>query len=231
MNNKPTGLSRWRRGRRGGSAMLEFSLIIPVLAIVTALTFFVGWAMVNLLNVSIADRYAAWRYVYDGNNSVQSPTADIVRAKFLSNADSNVSVTQLVLTPSSINQLMSDAAQQGSQDAGTYANLTIPNFPTAQGATVVANFPPPYNSWKRFTWPLTNSCIRDGGPWELNPLYLNGGQVPLAWPKIDTQNAFFDTGFVLSEFNTNLLQLSDQTVAQDLKVLLLACWPQRLPGP
>ena len=57
---------RRRRFRRRGTAVTEFVLVLPFLAIILALTFFFGWAMMHKQQVLVADRYSAWQRVETG---------------------------------------------------------------------------------------------------------------------------------------------------------------------
>jgi hypothetical protein len=47
--------------------MIEFAMVIPLLAAVLGFTFFFGWAMVNQQHVKIADRFQTWRRVREGH--------------------------------------------------------------------------------------------------------------------------------------------------------------------
>lgn len=50
---------------RRGTAMVEFVMCIPLLALLIAGMFFLGWAMRNQQKVKISNRYAAWRDVHN----------------------------------------------------------------------------------------------------------------------------------------------------------------------
>ena len=54
-----------------GTAMLEFIMCIPLMAILIAAIFFFGWVMRNQQRVRIATRYASWKHVYDTSPSTQ----------------------------------------------------------------------------------------------------------------------------------------------------------------
>lgn len=53
-----------RAARQRGTVLMEFVLVIPMLAGIIALTYFFGWAMKNQQRVRAANRYAAWRWVH-----------------------------------------------------------------------------------------------------------------------------------------------------------------------
>ena len=58
--------ARNMRRRRRGTAMIEFVLCIPLLALVIAAVFFFGMVMRNQQRLRAADRYVVWRTVHNG---------------------------------------------------------------------------------------------------------------------------------------------------------------------
>ncbi|HOD81697.1 MAG: hypothetical protein BWX88_04407 [Planctomycetes bacterium ADurb.Bin126] len=50
--------------RRRGTVLLEFVMVIPLLAGIIALTYFFGWSMKNQQRVRASNRYAVWRWVH-----------------------------------------------------------------------------------------------------------------------------------------------------------------------
>ena len=63
MKKITAGSSGFCPGRRRGTVMIEFMMVIPLLAVILGYTFFFGWAMVNQQHVKIVDRFQTWRKV------------------------------------------------------------------------------------------------------------------------------------------------------------------------
>ena len=130
-----------------GTAMLEFVMCIPLMAILIAAIFFFGWVMRNQQRVCIAARYTSWKYVYDTTPSTQQ-----LNDKFFDDRghdiyidlDSDTATNQV--RESFINEVTTSDA-----DAGEYAqDLISRNLPGGSYALLRSQFATNSPRWRKW---------------------------------------------------------------------------------
>ena len=165
MTNKWRTMQRRRCHRRGGTAIVEFALVIPFLAMVLLLTFSFGWAMSNQQRVWAADRYACWKQVRTGAQT----TGDQLNQTFFNRRASSVSVDYLERGwPNWSDDLQSYVGEVAKVNAasGELADGLIFNrFRLGERASVQADFPTNNLFWKHFSGPIQSRHTRAGLEW------------------------------------------------------------------
>jgi hypothetical protein len=152
-----------RPGVRRGTALIEFVLAIPFLAVIISLTFFFGWSLANQQAIKVSDRYLAWSDI--ANNTRVAPggvqSATDINATFMQAKGMNVQTSYGSSSASTdtLNDLVSDAGQV----AGPVAQYMVDNSPQACSVTVGAEFP--NQAWKQFTGQITGDFAREGVEW------------------------------------------------------------------
>ena len=149
------------RRSRGGSALIEFVMIIPLMAMIIGLTFFFGWTMANRLHVRESSRYASWRHA----RTDQAVGSGQLNNDFFENRATDIGITRGLGTEETIDDLISAAATQGNEHA-TFADSVIWGC-GHQGRTVRvrAKFPSDVGLYRRFQGRLASYFSRDGKQW------------------------------------------------------------------
>lgn len=132
-NSKAPG--EWRFGRRG-TAMVEFVLVLPLLLTVLAATFFFGWAMMHKHQVSVADRYAAWRRVETGG----WPSEDRINEVCFADRAKDVDLVSEAAVRQTARDLVDVAGQQGAPVELLAEELVVERYPGGKRARVSATF-------------------------------------------------------------------------------------------
>jgi hypothetical protein len=159
------GASPGGRTRRG-AALIEFVLVIPLLALVLGLTFFFGWSMRNQQRMRMAFRYAAWRRVHGVGETLPSPVSSReINRKFFGDAAAGVGVH----FPRGPDQVLIDYVGEVSARSGRAGalaeELVLGHFPRGRGARGSAEFPTDVGLWQKFTGAIRASHVRDGVEW------------------------------------------------------------------
>jgi hypothetical protein len=150
-----------RLRRRGGTAILEFAVSLPLLALVLVCTFFFGWAVMNQQHVWIADRYACWRQVRNGSTA----TAQELNQNFFGGRATNIS-TARDSGSSKTEQDFVSAVAADNRPAGDLAQELVMNrFPKGLHVSIQAEFPTSVKYWQRFTGAIQSSHEREGVEW------------------------------------------------------------------
>jgi hypothetical protein len=155
-NRRPRRL----HGRRG-TAIVEFAVSLPLLALVLTVTFFFGWAVMNQNHVWIADRYACWRQVRNGS----VPTDGFLNQKFFGGVAQNVATGRNAGSTRTEQDLVS-AVSAENQPAGSLAQeLVLNQFPKGLDVTIQATFPTSVRFWQQFTGAIHSQHARAGVEW------------------------------------------------------------------
>ena len=147
-----------------GTAMLEFIMCIPLMAILIAAIFFFGWVMRNQQRVRIADRYTSWKRVYD-----TTPSEQDINEKFFDDRGYNIS--REVDSDTATNQVREsfiDAVEKRDAPAGGYAqDLINRNLPGGSYVLLRSQFNTNSGKWKKWaeSGAIERSHVRDGRPW------------------------------------------------------------------
>jgi hypothetical protein len=135
-------------GRRG-TALVEFVVALPFLAMLIALTFFLGFAMGNRQQVIVAARHAAWSQA----SGSPAPSAG--------QASPSASGSGPRQTPQ---DLVAAVGSAGGSVSLAQA-LFIDTFPGGSSASVSTEFATSVAAWQQFRGAISASCAREGGPW------------------------------------------------------------------
>ena len=161
---------RAKLARRKGTMALELYMVIPLLAFIVVLIFFLGWAMVNQQSVRVSDRYAAWSNVYGGGCSNIA-----INQNFMENSAANVLLDYAPGSTQTAQDLVRNA-QNGDPSplgAGVLAGDLIPNYaPVGCRDAVSAEFPSPPGAalWQRWQGPIQDGYGREGVEWRRSEL-------------------------------------------------------------
>jgi hypothetical protein len=147
--------------RNSGTALIEFVMTIPFLAVVISLTFFFGWSLKNQQEVKVSDRYLAWSDTTRGG----APSATDINVAFFETKAVNVR-TDYNNSPSASTDTLNDMVSKAGQVARPVAQYMADNSPHACSVSVGADFPPPTSTpWKQFTGQMTGDYAREGVEW------------------------------------------------------------------
>ena len=147
-------------GRRG-TALVEFAMVIPLLALIIGLTFFFGWTMTNQQHVWVSSRYAAWRQVRPGD-AVGNARLNSV---FFEDRAADVGIERGLGQAETLAELVAAVGQMG-QAAEQHAGMVVWNrCPRGRTATVAAEFPSDVGLWRRFSGAIRGYHARDGRQW------------------------------------------------------------------
>ena len=157
-NSKAPG--EWRFGRRG-TAMVEFVLVLPLLLTVLAATFFFGWAMMHKHQVSVADRYAAWRRVETGS----WPSEDRINEVCFADRAKDVDLVSEAAVGQTARDLVDVAGQQGGPVKLLAEELVVERYPGGKQARVSATFRHAMALWAKSAGTITHHHGREGVTW------------------------------------------------------------------
>jgi hypothetical protein len=147
--------------RRRGAVIVEFVMAIPLLALIIALTYFFGWAMMHQQQVWIADRYAAWRAVRGGGGA----GGGHLNATFFRDEAANVSVSG-GSGPAETLQDYVFAVGSYSAEGERLADATVlGRWPRGRSASVGARFAPIPEGFRHLTGPIRSAHVREGVAW------------------------------------------------------------------
>jgi hypothetical protein len=139
---------------RKGTALLEFVMSIPLLAMVIAGTFFFGWVMRNQQRVRIASRHAAWSQVYESAETANSADVDDL---FFDTRGEGTSVEGEGFAGSALEDYVT-AVRTRDEDAGRVVEemITEADPPAARREIVESNFQTNNELWRK----LAKGAIR-----------------------------------------------------------------------
>ena len=249
LGNLPTGAvvavsattldSRMKRHRSRGTAMVEFVMCIPLLALLISGMFFFGWAMRNQQKVKVSDRYAVWRAVHNANAEADAssyaytlygePDQGAQRDQFIQDfIDENVidPTTDILIAqflggradnaqlnvgsgPAETQQQLVDAVS--GSDAERLADRTIAgNFPGSVMAEVSSDFLTDMELWEYFA--------RNGG---MKSSHVRDGVQWRRW-QTSTEDAVRDV--FLTELDQAVRTVPDATLQENLRSLYERNW-------
>lgn len=167
--------SDFRLGRRRGNVMIEFVLVIPLLATILGFTFFFGWAMVNQQHVKIADRFQTWRKVRAGSRVGAAVLNDrIFQGHLDENTYAQESGTTSAETKKTLEYLV-EAAEAQSPEAGALAQpMVMDRSPHGQWTTVRGRFPSDigiFQQVENYQGDIRHTHMRDGKEWRWRQIW------------------------------------------------------------
>jgi hypothetical protein len=146
---------------RGGAAIIEFAMCIPVLAMVVALTFFFGWGMVNQQQVWVAGRYACWRQVRAGS----AATGDELNIDFCAGRASTFTASRDGGTTRAEQDFVDDVAAESAVAGDLAKGLVIDRYPKGLGVDCSGDFPTSNRVWRQFAGSIHGRSARIGVEW------------------------------------------------------------------
>lgn len=145
-----------------GTATVEFVMAIPLLVLVIAGTFFLGWVMRNHQRLRVADRYAAWRNVH-----ASTPSSEQVNEEFFDGRGIDIRLRSDAGDPR-ILETWVGTVQTDSEDAGDLVENLVFSFrvPRGSGMTVETKFDTNNAFWKKLAdSPMDSRHVREGRDW------------------------------------------------------------------
>ncbi|MCP4376219.1 MAG: hypothetical protein GY794_08615 [bacterium] len=170
-----TGSNGFRPAGRRGNVMIEFVMIIPLLAAILGFTFFFGWAMVNQQHVKIADRFQTWRRVRSGSRVSAESLNDGIFQGYLDEDRYYHDVgTFTTETSKTLEELVMAAGVQ-SPDAEILANpLVMEDAERGRLTTVHGHFPSEigiFQQVENYQGDIRHTHMRDGREWRWQQLW------------------------------------------------------------
>ncbi len=145
-----------------GTALLEFIICIPLMAVLIAGIFFFGWVMRNQQRMRIADRYASWKSVHSSTPSTQD-----INEQFFADRGDNIQLD--FDTETSTRQVRYKFVEAFSDSsAGLYVqNLVDKNLPGGSHVFLESEFTTNNARWRQWaeSGGLQHSHVRDGRYW------------------------------------------------------------------
>ncbi len=151
--------------------MLEFALVIPLIAFVIAAVFFFAWGLRNRMGMEMSDRYLTWWIVRGANFPVRlGPTPhDIIMRGLLMDRTVKDMYGNWYDEYEDTKQTLRDLSKQTndySPEAGAVAQeLLLDSWPLGNGVLLTATFPTPAGVWEKLSGEYQSRYIRDGVEW------------------------------------------------------------------
>ncbi len=238
------------RHTRRGTALIEFVMCIPLLALIIAGTYFFGMVMRNDQRLCVSDRYHAWRVVQ--NADAETDMRDQAHRQF-GEPDENAEYDQFcsayrevnVTEPSGeyINERflqmraseveishhggtrdtldeLEESAYEKSSDAGDLARESLQRWPHGSVSRIDAEFPQEQEALKSFV------VEGDGGDGDMETrvYYRRGYRDGVQWRR--WQNSYLEPirELFLYELDDAVENVADGTIRDNLKDLYLERW-------
>ncbi|OPX22160.1 MAG: hypothetical protein B1H04_05440 [Planctomycetales bacterium 4484_123] len=125
--------------------MVEFTLVVPILAVILSLVFFFGWSLMHKHQVIVADRYAAWQRIETG----RWPGTDKLNESFFANKALDVSLGGAATGRRTATELAGAAGDLNRRSGSLAEELLLDRFPTGRRAHVSAKFHGHQALWER----------------------------------------------------------------------------------
>ena len=175
MKRITAGSSGFRLGRRRGNVLIEFVLVIPLLAAILGFTFFFGWAMVNQQHVKIADRFQTWRQVRAGSQVGARALNERIFQGYLDEESYHQnSGTYSTETLKTLEGLVM-AADAKSPQAGAIAQpMVMDRSPRGRWTTVHGSFPSEigiFQQVENYQGAIRHTHMRDGKEWRWRQIW------------------------------------------------------------
>lgn len=194
---------------RRGTAIAEFVLAVPLLAMVVALTFFFGWVMMNKHQVLVASRYSAWQRVDTG----AWPSEGRLNYIVFNNRASDVVLSSEAPVGETADELISQAGDMSPRTEVLAEELITERYPPGRRAHVSADFNPRQAFWQ--------SVMK--GMYDLHHLY---GREGVTWRRAEVSCWAVLRNQYYSELDDSLGRVSAPAdgMAQMIRGLYLGEW-------
>ena len=163
-------MRRCRHGRRG-AAIVELAVCIPLIAVIIAMVFFLGFAMTNHQRVRLSARYTVWRDLYGWYEISDPPGRVLNRDEALNMIFFNYKADPVsidgphAMQPQTISDLVAAAGQMGAWPEEFADRTVAQSFPHGSCVKVSAKFPTTVKAWEDFTGAISSRHCRDGVEW------------------------------------------------------------------
>jgi len=142
--------------------MVEFTLVVPLLALITGLTFFFGWAFMHKHQVVVADRYAVWQRV----ENRAWPTEEKLNRAFFADKAVDVALGERGLSRQTAQDLVDEAGDRHQPAELLADELLMERFPGGHRAGVAAEFTSKRNLWRKYADShIRSDHAREGITW------------------------------------------------------------------
>ena len=157
-----------RTSRRRGNVLMEFVLIIPLLATILGLTFFFGWAFTNQQHVKVSDRFQCWRRVRAGSKASVSQ----LNAWFFQNRANEDTFDQGGGSgpTETLRDLIDTVGNFSTRAEGLAEGVVWNRAERGRRAMVAAEFPSEVGIYQQFTGKIKHDHTRDGREWRWRQL-------------------------------------------------------------
>lgn len=204
-----------RRHTHRGTAMLEFIMVIPLLALIIAGTFFFGQVMRNQQRLRVADRYEAWQGSGESN------------ALLLDGRGESMAVLAGTGPTETLEDLQ-DAAAAQDPDAGDLAEWVLLNgspgrFPRGWSRQVDAEFPREVAAANRIENLITSES-RSAEPSFGPSRYRRQAREGLTWQRGHCQPGQAVRGLYLGELDETTEAIAGTAIGQALRSLYVTGW-------
>ena len=175
MKRITAGSNGFRPGRLRGTVVIEFVMVIPLLAAILGFTFFFGWAMVNQQHVKIADRFQTWRNVRAGSGVGANTLNDRIFQGHLDehsyHQDSGTFSSETLKTLEGL--VMAAGAQSPQAEALAYP-MVMDRSPRGRWTTVHGRFPSEigiFQQVENYQGDIRHTHMRDGKEWRWRQIW------------------------------------------------------------
>jgi hypothetical protein len=194
------------RNLAAGTAMIEFVLILPLLAVILSLTFFFGWVSLHKHQVVVANRYAAWQRINTGG----WPSQHKLNTAFFADKAVDVVVDTGDPVLDTREELATAAGGQSPRTGQLADTLVTQVYPAGDHARVSAAFTPRQTFWQDYRGHIHSHSAKEGITWRRD--------------EVDNINTLRDQFY--SELDNGLqgIRSPGDGMAQMIRGLYLAHW-------
>lgn len=166
---------------RGGAVIMEMVLVLPLLAVVLALMFYLGRGMVRVQRTAMAARSAAWSQV--GRGPGPGTEADQLNQMFFAGNAESVEVSQDGYFPTDAESQLAQFADLYSGETGALVRSTLERMPNGCRVQLTVTHSEAAAVWQRFDGPSRHRHTRIEHEWRHAAGWrLRGEADQPAWP-------------------------------------------------
>jgi len=155
--------------------MIEFVMVIPLLAAILGFTFFFGWAMVNQQHVKVADRYQTWRRVRAGSRvGAETLNERIFQGHLDEDSYHQSGGTYSSETIKTLQGLVVAADTQSPQASLIAQPMVMERSPRGRWTTVFGRFPSDIGIFQKvenYQGAIKHTHMRDGKEWRWRQIW------------------------------------------------------------
>jgi hypothetical protein len=141
--------------------MVEFTLVVPFLAVILGLTFFFGWAYLHKHQVVVASRYATWQRVDHG----AWPTEKKLNEVCFADKAVDVQIQAMGLDQRTAQDLVSEVGAESRRTQTFAEELLTDRLPGGHRGHVAAKFGSRWTLWQQYRSHIHDNQAREGITW------------------------------------------------------------------